>query len=170
MHSRPGHEAGVIAQGKTSILPPPPALDRNRRLPVPRKIWGVGNSDSGKPRTLIDSFAVYLDELPSTRVTDMRRSGAVTPEMRHIAVTLQRDSGNSIYERRDECRTLLAVVGPWAAVRRTAKRADEPQPEICSFLTAFPSKLDPHPAFALLRRKPSPLCLWYNDTAQMGEA
>ena len=40
-------------------------------------------------------------------------------EMTHIAVALQRDSGNSIYERRDECRTLLAVAGPWAAVRRS---------------------------------------------------
>ena len=39
--------------------------------------------------------------------------------------------------------------------------------EFSSFLTAFPSKLDPHPAFALRRGKPSPLCLWYNDTAQM---
>ena len=58
---------------------------------------------------------MYLDELPSTRVTDMRRSGAVTFEMTHIAVTLQRDSGHSIYERRDECRTLHAVAGPWAA-------------------------------------------------------
>ena len=65
------------------------------------------------------SFAVYLDEFPSIRVTDMRRSGAVTPEMTHIAVTLQRDSGHSIYERRDECRTLLAVAGPWAAVCRS---------------------------------------------------
>jgi hypothetical protein len=53
------------------------------------KIWGVGNSDSGKPRTLIDSFAVYLDELPSIRITDMRRSGIVGPEMRYVAVTLQ---------------------------------------------------------------------------------
>jgi hypothetical protein len=39
--------------------------------------------------------------------------------MTHIAVTLRRDSGNSIYERRDECRTLLAVAGPWAAVRHS---------------------------------------------------
>jgi hypothetical protein len=62
---------------------------------------------------------MYLDHLPSTRVTDMRRSGVVTPEMTHIAVTLQRDSGNSIYERRDDCRTLLAGAGPWAAVRRS---------------------------------------------------
>jgi uncharacterized Zn finger protein (UPF0148 family) len=53
------------------------------------KIWGVGNSDFGKPRTLIDSFAVYLDELPSIRVMDMRRSGIVGPEMRYVAVTLQ---------------------------------------------------------------------------------
>jgi hypothetical protein len=53
---------------------------------------------------------MYLDDLPSTRVTDMRRSGAVTPEMTHIAVTLQGDSGTSIYDRRDECaRCSLAV-------------------------------------------------------------
>ena len=54
-----------------------------------RKNLGVANSDSGKPRTLIDSFAVYLDELPSIRITDMRRSGIVGPEMRYVAVTLQ---------------------------------------------------------------------------------
>jgi hypothetical protein len=58
-----------------------------------KKIWGVGHSGSGKPRILIDSFAVYLDELPSIRVTDMRRSGALTLDMTRVAVTLQEDSG-----------------------------------------------------------------------------
>ena len=72
---------------------PGPAPDvASRWMPMRRKkIWGVGNSDSGKPRTLIDSFAVYLDELPSIRITDMRRSGVVGPEMRYVAVTLQAD-------------------------------------------------------------------------------
>jgi hypothetical protein len=46
-------------------------------------------ADSYKPRTLINSFAMYLDDLPSIRITDMRRSGAVGPEMRYVAVTLQ---------------------------------------------------------------------------------
>jgi hypothetical protein len=32
---------------------------------------------------------VYLDELPSIRITDMRRSGLVGLEMRYVAVTLQ---------------------------------------------------------------------------------
>jgi hypothetical protein len=36
---------------------------------------------------------MYLDDLPSTRVTDMRRSGALTPEMTRVTVTLQRDEG-----------------------------------------------------------------------------
>lgn len=58
---------------------------------VAKKIWGVGNSDSGKPRTLIDSFAMYLDELPAVRITDMRRSGIVDAETSYVAVTLQAD-------------------------------------------------------------------------------
>jgi hypothetical protein len=36
---------------------------------------------------------MYLDELPSVRVTDMRRSGALTREMTRVAVTLKGDSG-----------------------------------------------------------------------------
>jgi hypothetical protein len=36
---------------------------------------------------------MYLDELPSVRVTGMRRSGALTPDATRIAVTLQGDDG-----------------------------------------------------------------------------
>jgi hypothetical protein len=36
---------------------------------------------------------MYLDELPSVRVTDMRLSGALTPEMTRVALTLRGDSG-----------------------------------------------------------------------------
>jgi hypothetical protein len=34
---------------------------------------------------------MYLDHLPLIRVSDMRRSGALTPKMTHVAVTLQGD-------------------------------------------------------------------------------
>jgi hypothetical protein len=36
---------------------------------------------------------MYLDQLPSVRVTDMRRSGALTPALDRIAVTLQGNDG-----------------------------------------------------------------------------
>jgi hypothetical protein len=62
---------------------------------------------------------MYLDHLPQPASRTCVDQAFVTPEMTHIAVTLQRDSGNSIYERRDDCRTLLAGAGPWAAVRRS---------------------------------------------------
>ena len=44
-------------------------------------------------------------------------------------------------------------------------RPTGPMPKMGSFLTAFPSKLDHHPAFALLREQWSPIRLWYYDTA-----
>jgi hypothetical protein len=36
---------------------------------------------------------MYLDQLPSVRVTDMRRSGALTPDMASVAVTIQGRDG-----------------------------------------------------------------------------
>jgi hypothetical protein len=36
---------------------------------------------------------MYIDDLPSSRVGDMRRSGALTCEMTHVEVTLQEDDG-----------------------------------------------------------------------------
>jgi uncharacterized Zn finger protein (UPF0148 family) len=53
----------------------------------------VGNAGSGKPRSLINSCLMYLDELPSVRVTDMRRFGALAPEVARIVVTLPGDDG-----------------------------------------------------------------------------
>jgi hypothetical protein len=53
----------------------------------------LNRDDDGKPRILIDRFPMYLDDLPSVRVTDMRRLGALRPDVAHIAVTLQGDDG-----------------------------------------------------------------------------
>ena len=39
---------------------------------------------------------MHLDELPSVRVTDMRRSGGLTPDMSHISVTLHGDDGSPV--------------------------------------------------------------------------
>jgi hypothetical protein len=36
---------------------------------------------------------MYLDPLPSVRITDVRRSGALTPDVTRVAVMLQRDDG-----------------------------------------------------------------------------
>jgi hypothetical protein len=49
-----------------------------------------------KPRDLIDCESMYVDELPSVRVTDMRRSGILTPYMTRAAVMLKRDDGTSV--------------------------------------------------------------------------
>jgi hypothetical protein len=58
---------------------------------------GLRNSaDDGKPRVLIDSLSMYLDQLLSVRVTDMRRSGALIPRMTRITATLQGDDGASV--------------------------------------------------------------------------
>jgi hypothetical protein len=46
-----------------------------------------------KPRNLINRSRMYLDELPSVRITDIRRSGDLTPDMDHIAVTFQGNEG-----------------------------------------------------------------------------
>jgi hypothetical protein len=51
------------------------------------------SADDKKPRVLIDHLSMYLDKLPSVRVADMRRSGDLTPDMAHIAVTLQGGDG-----------------------------------------------------------------------------
>jgi hypothetical protein len=48
------------------------------------------------PRNLIDSFSMYLDELPSVRITDTRRSGDLTPDMNCTAVTLHREAGATV--------------------------------------------------------------------------
>ena len=61
---------------------------------------------------------MYLDDLPSTRVTDMRRSGALTPEMTHIAVTLQGEH----LDPREARRVLLAVAGTPGPPSAAAKR------------------------------------------------
>ena len=34
------------------------------------------------------SLSMYLDQLPSVRVTELRRSGAVTPDTANIIITL----------------------------------------------------------------------------------
>jgi ribosomal protein S27AE len=39
---------------------------------------------------------MYLDQLPSIRVTEFRRSGALTPDMTRTAVTLQGDDGTPV--------------------------------------------------------------------------
>jgi hypothetical protein len=39
---------------------------------------------------------MYLDQLPCVRVTDLRRSAALTSDMTHIAVTLQGDDGAGV--------------------------------------------------------------------------
>jgi hypothetical protein len=39
---------------------------------------------------------MYLDELPSVRVNDMRRSSVLTPDLDRVAVTLQSDDGASV--------------------------------------------------------------------------
>jgi hypothetical protein len=54
------------------------------------------NADDVKPRNLIYSRLMHLDELPSVRVTDMRRSGGLTPDMSHISVTLHGDDGSPV--------------------------------------------------------------------------
>jgi hypothetical protein len=54
------------------------------------------NVDSRRPRILITSFAVYLDEFPSVRITDIRRSGNLTPDSDCVAVTLQGSDGTPI--------------------------------------------------------------------------
>jgi hypothetical protein len=54
------------------------------------------NADSGTPRNLIDSFSMYVDDLPSVRIADIRRSGDLTPDMDCVAVTLQGDDGSSL--------------------------------------------------------------------------
>jgi hypothetical protein len=87
--------AAVRAMASTRQEPPPASTRTSAGCRIPmdayaaKKTWGLGDSDSGKPRTLIDFFAMYLDELPSIRIRDMRRSGIVGPEMRYVAVTLQ---------------------------------------------------------------------------------
>jgi uncharacterized Zn finger protein (UPF0148 family) len=54
------------------------------------------NADDVKPRNLIYSRLMHLDELPSVRVTDMRRSGDLTPDMSHISMTLLGDDGSPV--------------------------------------------------------------------------
>jgi hypothetical protein len=39
---------------------------------------------------------MYLDQLPSIRITEHRRSGALTPDMTCTAVTLQADDGTAV--------------------------------------------------------------------------
>jgi hypothetical protein len=39
---------------------------------------------------------MYLDELPSVRVTELRRSGALSPQMTRVAVTLQGEDGTAV--------------------------------------------------------------------------
>jgi hypothetical protein len=39
---------------------------------------------------------MYLDELPTVRVTDLRRSGALRPDVAHVAVTLVGNDGASV--------------------------------------------------------------------------
>jgi hypothetical protein len=39
---------------------------------------------------------MYLDQLPSIRVTELRRSGGLTPDMTRTAVTLQGDDGTPV--------------------------------------------------------------------------
>jgi hypothetical protein len=36
---------------------------------------------------------MYLDQLPSVRITELRRAGTLTPNMTHIVVTLQGNDG-----------------------------------------------------------------------------
>jgi hypothetical protein len=36
---------------------------------------------------------MYVDQLPSVRVTELRRSGALTPDVDQVAVALHEDDG-----------------------------------------------------------------------------
>jgi hypothetical protein len=49
-------------------------------------------ADSGRPRDLIDCPSMYLDQLPSVRIRELRRSGAVTCDMASVVVTLHADA------------------------------------------------------------------------------
>jgi hypothetical protein len=74
-------------------------LDRGRRLPraaFVRTFAPPQLVDVGKPRYLIECAGMYLDELPSVRVTGLRRSGALTPNMTRVAVTLQGGDGTPV--------------------------------------------------------------------------
>jgi hypothetical protein len=50
---------------------------------------------------------MYLDELPSVRVTELRRSGALTPKVTHVAVTLQGDDGAPVSKQVGVARILM---------------------------------------------------------------
>jgi hypothetical protein len=68
----------------------PPVRSRSRWRSCLR---GTRLPGCGKPRYLIDFHLMYLDDLPSTCVADLRRCGALTPDTKRVEVSLQGNDG-----------------------------------------------------------------------------
>jgi hypothetical protein len=73
------------------------AADRRRPegVGVQRSLGGV-SAGRWKAQRFDKLVGMYLDQLPSIRVTELRRSGALTPDMTRTAVTIQGDDGTPV--------------------------------------------------------------------------